>query len=166
MNTCLPTTTFNYSKARFHEANLFAGAKKFSNVIGWRKIELFHSPITLLNTCVRANKFAQWKTGLRQKQGAIYIHLSILERRSHSYCNVIYIIFIWQSRIFIAGILNFALKKQKIDECFDYFLTSIRYIIVLEKQSSTAKQDRVTANSHQLSITFIRPSKRSKSIDI
>ena len=60
----------------------------------------------------------------------------------------------WQRRIFTAGILNFTLEKQKIYECFHFVSTSIRYMILLEMHSSTAKQDRMTSNSHQLSFSF------------
>ena len=53
--------------------------------------------------------------------------------------------------------MNFQLytKEIKIDECFDYVFTSIRYMILLEKHLRTIKQDRVAANSHLLSLTLI-----------
>ena len=61
----------------------------------------------------------------------------------------------WQSRISTAGNLNFTLKvKVKVDVCFNYVFTSISYIILLEEHSSTAKQDPVTANFHELSSSF------------
>ena len=60
----------------------------------------------------------------------------------------------WQSRIFTAGILNFIVKKLKLDECSNYVFTPKSYIILLEEHSSTTKQDRVTANSHH---RLIRP---------
>ena len=44
---------------------------------------------------------------------------------------------------FQSGNFKLYTEEIKIDECFDYVFTSIRYMILLEKHLRTVKQDRV-----------------------